>query len=191
MKKYKSGKENKKMKTRQEELTLDDYFEFLKLFNYYKEECMKKSEDVVGSKRYYLGVTDRRVSIEKKSGGTEVFPILGYFNNLRDCKRAKEMFQNTILEFDKYGFWGVGTELTGICRKITVAAAIFNIKRDIGDYRYYIVNKDGELDVKPVKFYKNLITKFGIFFNEEDCRKIIDIYREDLLNYIKIDEYDN
>lgn len=171
------------MKISQEMPTLDDYFEFLKLFNFYKEECIKKSEDIAESRKYYLGVTNRKVSIEKKSGEIEVFPILGYFNNLRDCKRAKKMFQNTILEFDKYGFWGVGTELTGICRKITVAAAIFNIKRDIGDYIYNIVIKDGELDVKPVKFYKNLITKFGIFFNEEDCRKIIDIYREDLLNY--------
>lgn len=171
------------MKISQEMPTLDDYFEFLKLFNYYKEECIKKSKDVVESKKYYLGVTDGEVSIEKKSGGIEVFPILGYFNNLRDCKRAKEMFQNTILEFDKYGFFGVGTELTGVCRKITVAAAIFNIKRDIGDYIYHIVIKDGELDVKPVKFYKNLITKFGIFLNEKDCRKIIDIYWEDLLCY--------
>lgn len=171
------------MKISQEVPTLDDYFEFLKLFNYYKEECIKKSEGVTESKRYYLGITDRKVSIEKGSNGTEVFPILGYFNNLRDCKRAKEMFQNTILEFDKYGFWGVGTELTGICKKITVASVIFNIKRDIGDYRYHIVIKDGELDVKPIKFYKNLITKFGIFHNEEDCRKIINKYREELLNY--------
>ena len=162
------------METSQEMPTLDDYFEFLKLFNYYKEECIKKSEEADESNKYYLGVTDRKVSIEKKSGEIEVFPILGYFNNLRDCKRAKKMFQNTILEFDKYGFWGVGTELTGICRKITVAAAIFNI----------LFKKTTPLQIlKPVKFYKNLITKFGIFFNEEDCRKIIDIYREELLNY--------
>jgi hypothetical protein len=61
-------------------------------------------------------------------------------------------------------------------RKITVAAVIFNIKRDIGDYIYHIVIKDGELDEKPIRFYKNLITKFEIFLNEKDCRKIIDIY---------------
>lgn len=53
---------------------------------------------------------------------------------------------------------------------------IFNIKRDIGDYIYHIVIKDGELDEKPIRFYKNLITKFEIFLNEKDCRKIIDIY---------------
>ena len=70
---------------------------------------------------------------------------------------------------------GIGTELTGVCRKITVSATTFNIKRDIGDYRYHIVIKDEELDVKPIKFYKNLITKFVIFHNEEDCSKIIDI----------------
>ena len=39
------------------------------------------------------------------------------------------MFQKTILEFYKYRFWGVGIKLIGICRKITVVAAIFNIKR--------------------------------------------------------------
>lgn len=113
----------------------------------------------------------------------EVFSVLGYFNNLNNYKKEKEMFQNTILEFDKYGFLGAGRRLQGVRRKIILLAAIFNMKKDIGDYRYHIVISNGEVEVKPVVFYKNLISEFGIFLNEEDCRKIINDYRENILNY--------
>lgn len=109
--------------------------------------------------------------------------MLGYFNNLKDCKKAKEMFQNTILKFDKYGFWGVGTKLPGVLRKIVLLAAIFNIKRDIGDYRYHIVISNGEVEVKPVVFYKNLVSKFSFFMNEKDCKMVISEYREEILSY--------
>lgn len=57
------------------------------------------------------------------------------------------------------------------------------MKRDIGDYRYHIVISNVEVEVKPVVFYKNLISEFEIFLNEEDCRKIINDYPEDILNY--------
>lgn len=113
----------------------------------------------------------------------EVFPVLGYFKNLKDCKKAKEMFQDIILEFDKYGFWGVGAKLIGVRKKIILLSALFNIKRDIGDYRYHIVINNGEVEVKPVVFYKNFVSEFGFFWDEEDCRMVINEYREEILSY--------
>ena len=54
----------------------------------------------------------------------------------------------------------------------------------IGDYRCHLVIKSGKLEVKQLEFYKDFVSKLWCFLNEEDFRKIINEYLEDILNYV-------
>lgn len=52
----------------------------------------------------------------------------------------------------------------------------------MGDDRYHIVINNEELEVKPVVSYRNLVSQPS-FLNEEDYRKIINEYRDEILSY--------
>lgn len=83
---------------------LNKYKEFINEFTEFKNKCNEKHKDKEVSK-YYLAIVNNTVSIEIDNQQTNTFVLLGYFNNLGDCQKAREKFQKEILLLNKYGCW--------------------------------------------------------------------------------------
>ena len=77
---------------------------FIKEFREYKNNCNEKHKYKESSK-YYLAIVNNTVSIEIENKQTNTFVLLGYFNNLGDCQKAREKYQKKILELNEYGYW--------------------------------------------------------------------------------------
>ena len=84
--------------------TLNDFEQFIKEFREYKSNCNEKHKYKESSK-YYLAILNNTVSIEIENKETNTFVLLGYFNSLGDCQKAREKFQKKILELNEYGYW--------------------------------------------------------------------------------------
>ena len=84
--------------------TLNDSEQFIREFKEYKNKCNEKHKYEESSK-YYLAILNNTVSIEIENKQTNTFVLLGYFNNLGDCQKAREKYQKKILELNEYGYW--------------------------------------------------------------------------------------
>ena len=163
---------------------VEDFNSFLQVFNDYKNACNEKSKYRKFS-NYFLAILNNTVSIEMKPIGIELFPLLGYFNDLGECQRARELFQNDILKFDMCGYWDKATDNDEKFKGIKKLRETFNFGKDDEENRYYIVIDDSKINIIKEKYSKNLITKFGYYHSADDCWKVIDEYQEEFLNYIK------
>lgn len=164
--------------------TVEDFNSFLQVFNDYKNACNEKSKCRKYS-NYFLAILNNTVSIEMKPIGIELFPLLGYFNNLGDCQRARELFQNDILKFDMGGYWDKATGNDENFKGIKKLREKLNCEKDNEENRYYIVIDDSKINTIKEKSSKNLITKFGYYYSADDCWKVIDECQEEFSNYIK------
>ena len=164
--------------------TVEDFNSFLQVFNDYKNACNEKSKCRKYS-NYFLAILNNTVSIEMKPIGIELFPLLGYFNDLGYCQRARELFQNDILKFDMGGYWDKATGNDENFKGIKKLREKLNFEKDNEENRYYIVIDDSKINTIKEKSSKNLITKFGYYYSADDCWKVIDEYQEEFSNYIK------
>ena len=89
---------------KKKKLTLKDYQVFLKEFNEFKEQCNNKHK-YIQNNRFYLAIVDNSISIEIEMKEVNIFVLLGYFNDLGDCQKAREKFSKIILELNECGFW--------------------------------------------------------------------------------------
>lgn len=174
----------KKERIMNDKCTIKDFNIFLQAFNDYKDKCNKKSKYRKYS-NYYLAILNNSVSIEMKPIGIELFPFLGYFNDLGDCQRARELFQNDILKFDIFGYWDKAKENDEKFKGIKKLREKLNLGKDNEENRYYIVISDSKINTIKEKSSKNLITKFGYYYSVDDCWKVIEEYQEEFSNYIK------
>ena len=86
------------------EPSLKDYKNFILEFNKFRDECNFNHKEKESNK-YYLVIVNNLVYVELENNYMNSFVVLGYFNNLGDCQKAKVLFNDKILEFNKYGFW--------------------------------------------------------------------------------------
>ena len=126
--------------------TVKDFNSFLKVFNDYKNTCNEKSKYRKFS-NYFLAILNNTVSIEMKPIGIELFPLLGYFNDLGDCQRARELFQNDIIKFDMCGYWDKSTDNGEKFKRINKLREKLNFGKDDEEKRYYIVIDNSKINI--------------------------------------------
>lgn len=90
--------------TKKKKVTMLEFKKFLKEFEDYKNECNKKHSYKEANK-YYLVIINNTLGIEIENKDFDAFVLLGYFNSLNDCQKAREKFENRIIEFNDYGYW--------------------------------------------------------------------------------------
>ncbi len=80
---------------------------------------------------------------------------------------------------------GLGFKIMEILEHIKKLSKILNSGKPKRDYRYYIVVQSGVVEMILVKSNKNLISEMGYFYNEDNCKMIIDKYEKGLIDYLK------
>ena len=74
--------------------------------------------------------------------------------------------------------------IVGIVEKIKEISKKLNLKKIEEEYRYYIVVRNKEVEMMLIKSNKNIVSRLGYFYNEDDCKKVINKYHKELLNIV-------
>lgn len=74
--------------------------------------------------------------------------------------------------------------IVDIVEKIKKISKKLNLKNIEEEYRYYIVVRNKKVEMMLIKSNKNIVSRLGYFYKEDDCKKVINKYHKELLNII-------